>query len=97
MMNTEMIEKCEAAGMTRWTRYGKDRLYISASILGLHCTYYKTGSISTATLNGEHISNSEGYRLKQASTYIDVETGELKGTYTPATKLARALLDTIIG
>lgn len=69
---TERIEELEAKGFKRWQKNGMDRMYINASTLGLECSYYKTGNISSAWFNGEHISNSMGYRMKNAKTYIDL-------------------------
>lgn len=68
----ENIEALEKLGFKRWTKNGMDRMYINASALGLTCTYYKTGNISSATFDGKSISNSEGYRMKSAKTYIDL-------------------------
>lgn len=66
------IEELEKMGFKRWQKNGMDRLYINATALGLCCTYYKTGNISSASFDGESISNSEGYRMKNAKTYIDL-------------------------
>lgn len=68
----DSIEALEALGFKRWTKAGMDRMYINASDLGLVCTYYKTGNISSATFDGESISNSYGRDLKAAKTYIDL-------------------------
>ena len=69
---TERIEELEKMGFKRWQKNGMDRMYINASALGLTCTYYKTGNISRAWLNGEDISNSMAYKMKGAKTYIDL-------------------------
>ena len=71
-MTDEMIKSLEEKGFKRWTKNGMDRLYINAYALGLELDYYKTGNISSAQFKGKHISNSEGYRLKDAKTYIDL-------------------------
>lgn len=73
----ERIEELEQLGFKRWQKGTMDRLYINAWNLGLECAYYKTGSIKDAWFNGESISNSEGYRMKAAKTYIDVKTGRV--------------------
>ncbi len=62
----------EAKGFKRWQKNGMDRMYINANTLGLECSYYKTGNISSAWFNGERISNSLGYRMKSSKTYIDL-------------------------
>lgn len=77
MMNAKDIEKLEAAGAKRWSKYGKDRLYIDAKVLGLELTYYKTGNISHAKWQGESISNADGRRLNASKVYVDVADGSL--------------------
>ena len=72
MLGEKVISELESKGFKRWQKGTFDRMYVNASVLGLECTYYKTGNISSAAFNGEHISNSEGYRLKAAKTYIDL-------------------------
>lgn len=68
----DRIDELTAMGFNRWTKGTMDRMYINARELGLVCTYYKTGNISSAEFGGYHISNSEGYRMKAAKTYIDL-------------------------
>ena len=77
MLNETTITALIAKGFSRWTKNGKDRLYINARDLGLTCTYYKTGNIHTAEINGEYVSNSEARRMQYAKTYIDIATGEV--------------------
>lgn len=71
------IDRAEAAGFRRWTKAGKDRLYINATELGLEVAYYKTGNISSAKWCGERISNADARRLLGSKVYVDVATGEL--------------------
>lgn len=80
MLNEKMIAALENKGFNRWTKGNMDRLYINATKLGLELTYYKTGNISSAYLNGERISNSRGYDCKNSKTYIDITTGKLVST-----------------
>lgn len=51
-------------GGSEWKAYGKHRIYfdteIQCELLGLEIQRYKTGNISSATLNGEDISNTQG-------------------------------------
>ena len=68
------IAALEAKGFKRWQKGTMDRLYVNAPVLGLECEYYRTGNIYRATFQGALISNSEGYRIKNAKTYIDVKT-----------------------
>lgn len=74
---TDRIEELEAKGFKRWQKNGMDRMYINASTLGLICTYHKSGTISSADFNGERVSNSEGRRMKDAKTYIDLKLKKL--------------------
>lgn len=73
----DRIAELEAMGFKRWQKGNMDRMYINSGVLGLVCTYYKTGNIHTARFNDYDISNSEGYRIKAAKTYIDLVRGEL--------------------
>lgn len=75
-MTEERIFALTARGAKRWTKGNFDRLYVSAEALGLECTYYKTGSISSAKFNGHEISNSRAAQYKSYKSYIDVATGE---------------------
>ena len=70
----DRIEELEGLGFKRWTKGNMDRLYINAELLGLHCDYYNSGNICSATLNGEAISNTKARGLKIAKTYIDIKT-----------------------
>ena len=88
----DRIEELEAKGFKRWQKNGMDRMYINASALGLICTYYKTGNISNAEFRGNWISNSEGYRLKGAKTYIDLNN---KRIVSDSARLAAAAADLI--
>ena len=78
--NDAMIQKLEEAGFKRWTKGTYDRLYINATSLGLEYETYKSGSIRSATFNGEEISNSRASRMLAMKMYIDVTTGELHTT-----------------
>ena len=54
-------------GGNLWEKYGHRRIYFDAADIarygGLDWGTYKTGNISSATLNGEKISNSEAKRI----------------------------------
>lgn len=71
-MTNERIEELTKLGFSRWQKNGMDRLYINAGALGLVCTYYNTGNISSAVFAGDGISNSLARKLKAAKTYIDL-------------------------
>lgn len=75
----EEIKTLTDRGFNRWTKKlpnGKvmDRLYIKPEYLGLELTRYKSGNISSATFNGEAISNSEARRIEGTKCYVDVAT-----------------------
>lgn len=95
MLTEKMIKALEEKGFNRWQKGDKDRLYINAENLGLELSYYKSGNVSGACLDGERISNAEGRRLKCEKTYIDVATGELHGTHETLTEKAQAIYDEV--
>lgn len=77
MMTEEDIKKLEAAGGKRWTKYGKDRIYIDATTLGLKVDYYNTGNVRHAEWQGETVSNANGRRLLGSKVYVDCADGSL--------------------
>ena len=85
------IAELEKIGFVRWTKAGKDRLYIKASYLGLECLYYNTGNIKYAEFDGYQISNSQAYRYKAAKTYIDIPTGTVHSDYDDLKEAAMKL------
>ena len=81
-MKQSTIDKLVEMGATRWTKGGKDRLYLNDAgreIVGLELVRYNNGSISCARLDGEVIRNSDGGRISTwaGSAYIDLATDEL--------------------
>ena len=91
MMSDERIAELVAKGFKRWTKSSIDRLYINASQLGLVCSYYNTGNISSAEFNGERISNCQARRYKAAKTFIDIVHGTVYSDI-PALREAAASL-----
>lgn len=81
-MDRQTVEQLESIGGKHWEKPGYDRVYFNGleDRLGLECTYYNTGNISTAKLDGERISNSEARRIKamcyQGKVWYDMMTGE---------------------
>lgn len=73
------ISELIAAGCSRWTKYGKDRLYVHSEFIGLSVTRYNTGNVSSAELNGERISNSYAKTLlgQLNGAYIDVNDSRI--------------------
>lgn len=80
-LNDKQIEKLISLGAKRWTKYGRDRLYIrdTAKELGLDYDRYNTGNIRYASFNGEKISNSQCRRMLDQidGAYINLATGEI--------------------
>lgn len=79
------VDKLIDMGAQRWEKYGKDRLYIGQAgekILNLDIERYKSGSISSATIDGQKISNSDAarYIMSFSEAYIDLNTGKLEGS-----------------
>ena len=95
MLTEEKIAALEKKGFKRWTKGNLDRLYINAGQLGLVCTYYKTGAISSAKFNGEDISNRKASSMKCAKTFIDIKSGILYGDNEMLKSEAQKLIDEI--
>lgn len=95
-MEEGIITKLENRGFKRWIRGNMDRLYINAKELGLVCTYYKTGNIHSAEFDGNDISNSEGYRMKAAKTFVDVKTGKVYGDNERLKKKAEEIVKEVM-
>lgn len=80
-MNTYTAEQITAIGGNEWIKGGKHRVYINqdvwSKLIGLDIQRYKSGNISSATLDGVLISNSEAKRILGAidSVWLDVATG----------------------
>lgn len=92
-MDNVKIEKLESLGFKRWTKGDIDRLYVNASVLGLECDYYNTGNIKYAEFNGEHISNCQARRMREAKTFIDIKTGKLHSTNPILLRAAENLIE----
>lgn len=75
IINDKLIETLESKGFKRWTKVGKDRMYINATTLGLSYSSYNTGNIRSATFGGEEISNGKARRMLDSKTYIDLLQG----------------------
>ncbi|WP_371793056.1 helix-turn-helix domain-containing protein [Streptomyces sp. NBC_01471] len=79
------IETMLAIGGNRWQRNGMDRVYINdwAAFAGIETTRYNTGSISSASYQGQGISNSQAGQLLGSidKVWFDAATGKLHGRY----------------
>jgi len=93
LLSTELtiVEQLEAMGGKVWEKAGMRRVYFNdaAALIGLSYSTYKTGNISSATLNGVAISNSECGRIlaKIGKIYWDLDTGKIHGRDTEQTLL----------
>lgn len=99
MLNEKKINILLAMGASRWTKYGRDRLYLRncyKDLLKMKISYYNSGNISGASLDGEGISNSEAYRIQEMATdcYIDLLKDEIvvDGTETSRVRKFKALI-----
>ncbi|NUP24160.1 MAG: helix-turn-helix domain-containing protein [Streptomyces sp.] len=78
-----------AIGGNRWQRNGMDRVYLNdwADLAGIDVSYYGTGNISSASWQGEHISNSQAAKLLGSidKVWYDTADGKLHCRYGYAT------------
>ncbi|WP_431935763.1 helix-turn-helix domain-containing protein [Micromonospora sp. RP3T] len=80
-MTTYTPEQIETIGGKPWSSGdGRiNRVYINpglfARLMGLEVSYYNTGNIRHAEINGEHISNAEAGRILASKVYL--EAGKL--------------------
>lgn len=95
-LTDDEIAALENKGFNRWTKGNIDRLYIKPTYLGLDLEYYKSGNISSATFNGDSISNSEGRRLNATKCYVDVATRKVVCDNEELKQAAQELLDTTL-
>ncbi len=76
-------EALRGLGYSEWShpRTGETRIYINnlAELYGIEAHYYNTGNVSSATVNGEHISNGR-------ATHILSDLSMAKMWFEPATK-----------
>jgi hypothetical protein len=63
-MSTLNVEALKRIG-SEWVKADKHRIYFNDLTVwyGLECSYYNTGNVSSATLDGEHVSNCEARRI----------------------------------
>lgn len=89
---TSIVQRLESIDGTRWTKYGKDRMYFGEKAIGLETDAYRSGSIRSATLNGEEISNRQASRIGAdlSKIYYDLNENRLVGSKGT---IARELLE----
>lgn len=74
---SDLSAQLEMLGFNRWQKNGMDRMYINCESLGVDITYYNSGNICSAYLDGESISNSEAREYKFQKVYYDMEDGRV--------------------
>jgi hypothetical protein len=79
------IETMTAIGGNRWQKNGMDRVYLNnwAEFAGIETTHYNTGNISSASYQGEGVSNSQAYKLLGSidKVWFDAADGKLHARY----------------
>lgn len=76
------VETLKSIGGSEWIKEDKHRVYFNdlAGFFGLSCNRYNTGNISSATLDGEKISNSRASEISGAlggsKVWYDVKDGQ---------------------
>jgi len=74
-----------AIGGNRWTKNGHDRVYLNnwVDFARIETSHYNTGNISSATYQGETISNSQAGRLLGCidKVWFDAADGKLHCRY----------------
>ncbi len=84
MTTEDKIKALESIGGTRWQRETMDRVYINdlARWDGLEVATYNSGSVRSATLDGEAISNTAarklGAMLALGRLWYDVTDGHFR-------------------
>jgi len=75
---TTMTKMLVGMGGRRWTQGDRDRVYVGAelgaSLIGLRVSCYGSGNVSSATMDGEKISNASAreYLNTLRDCYYDV-------------------------
>ena len=79
------IETMTAIGGRRWQKNGHDRVYLNdwAVFAGIETSHYNTGNISSASYQGEGVSNSQAYKLLGSidKVWFDAADGKLHARY----------------
>ena len=81
------LEQLTAAGGIVWEKNSARRVYFNdlCTLFGLERSYYKTGNISSATLDGATISNRRAYEiagaLSLAKVWYDLTNGRFGWTF----------------
>lgn len=104
MINEDKIKKLIDMGASRWSKGGRDRLYLNRAykeLLNMKVSRYNSGNISNATIGGEDISNIMAARIIEFSriTYIDIIKDEVvvDGMETTRSDEFKKLIEEAIG
>ncbi len=96
------IEKLKLLG-SEWQKNGYHRIYFNelTELFGLSCRYYNTGNISSATLDGERITNCRAAEIASAlansKLWFDMEDQKFHSKmYGCRTYTAEVMRDEII-
>ena len=92
-MTDTMIAALESKGFKRWTKGVYDRLYIRSTLCGLELSFYNTGNIRSAKLNGDPISNCRARKLREGKNYIDLADGSVHACCSELEQSIMAFLD----
>lgn len=88
--NALTVETMTAIGGRRWTKAGLDRVYFNdiTEYLGLDVSYYNSGNVSGATLDGHGIANGRvgGILSCIDKVYFDTADGKLHAQFTPGAR-----------
>lgn len=95
-MNKYNVEKIREIG-NEWIKGEHHRIYINnySDLIGLSVNHYGTGNISSASLNGEKISNTRAKKLLGGTVFYDIKTDRIVGQYISddAMELIKAALE----
>jgi hypothetical protein len=88
---TLSIETMLAIGGSRWTKAGRDRVYLNdwAPFAGIEASRYNTGNVSSATFDGDPIANGRIGALLGAisKVYYDAADGTLHAQHHGADRV----------
>ncbi|MFD3516259.1 hypothetical protein [Streptomyces sp. NPDC058657] len=79
------VENMQAIGGNRWQRGDMDRVYFNnwAELAGIETTHFGTGNISSASYQGEGVSNRQAHKLLDSidKVWFDAADGKLHVRY----------------
>ena len=75
-----MQDKLVNLGLKVWEKGDMERIYINSenlkAVFGLEISFYKSGSIKKAFLNGEKLSNRQAGLLFKQNVYFDIKANQ---------------------